>query len=124
MSLVSEAPLADEEDYEGPPWMDTYEGPCEDCGKEDADRIFSHLDGRRFGLCGLCFWHADHEPDYLAHLPCCCVAPEPRTGRCDRCERPLPDVPPPADEEEEEEVPGYDRRDPSAYATPEWEPDP
>lgn len=41
---------------------------CEDCGKEEAEREFHHLDDRIFHLCGLCFSLADHEDYYLAHV--------------------------------------------------------
>ena len=37
---------------------------CMDCKKKPANKVFVHLDGRKFNLCEYCWSLADHEDDY------------------------------------------------------------
>jgi hypothetical protein len=63
---------------------DVHDQWCDDCQEERATRRFLHLDGRRFALCGSCYYSADHEEDYL--MFCECRVPEGQQGgRCEDC---------------------------------------
>lgn len=60
-------------------------GICDDCGEKDAERIFLHLDGRRFHLCNLCYYAADHEDDYLMFCECKVPMCEMGGSKCSKC---------------------------------------
>lgn len=61
------------------------DGPCDDCGVNQAACAFWHLDGRRFNLCPPCWSCADHEPDYLMFCECKCPEPDGCSEYCSLC---------------------------------------